>query len=544
MPGSSSPQSGRATPNVIPLAAAFECVHTPINPVESPGSSLSGARRHVIEASPMKLTCTSCGASHVVRDDEVRDRSALEFECETCGENNVVDLEVSREPERGAAEPDERRGGLEQAPPRDEEEAAPPGEPDRSEAATEEEALGANGEGPGGDDDGPGDDATTEEPEERAGDDAAAPEEPEEKATAPKSEWTGARNEDSALFASSLLRSVASSPAPRVSTSSPPDSETSMERLMDLRAIAAEAEKMDAARSKGDDDIVDLKGAGGFDDLGGVSPVSIAQPAASQGKLVPILVSGFIVLLVVTVGLGAILYWSNTRQPLREVVVVERFVEPDGAIEPQESKNAPTRPVASEGREAGPPAKADEPDAAGGGKGPAKADPLEPGKRPQGPTPAASDAAEAAPTGPATETPAADGELASPPAPPVQTPAPPAPDDTVGNAVQEALEQPDQQPEKQAEAVDPSLPESPSAAQIKTVMSGLSSRVRNCSDGATGTITVDVTVSGPTGRVTAATVTGQFTGTPVGSCAARLVRSARFPQFRQPSFSFRYPFPI
>jgi hypothetical protein len=75
-------------------------------------------------------------------------------------------------------------------------------------------------------------------------------------------------------------------------------------------------------------------------------------------------------------------------------------------------------------------------------------------------------------------------------------------------------------------------------------MNGVAGRVRRCGNGQSGTVMVNVVISGATGRVTGADVGGSFAGTPVGSCAARAVRSARFPRFRQSSLTVRYPFQV
>jgi hypothetical protein len=58
-----------------------------------------------------------------------------------------------------------------------------------------------------------------------------------------------------------------------------------------------------------------------------------------------------------------------------------------------------------------------------------------------------------------------------------------------------------------------------------------------------GVATVEITV-GSSGRVRSALVTGDFAGTPEGSCVARAVRRARFPQFTQPTFEITYPFSL
>jgi hypothetical protein len=77
-----------------------------------------------------------------------------------------------------------------------------------------------------------------------------------------------------------------------------------------------------------------------------------------------------------------------------------------------------------------------------------------------------------------------------------------------------------------------------------SAMSGVSGAVSACGNGEHGTATVAITVTGSTGRVTGANVTGQFAGTPVGSCIARAVRGATFPRFTRPTFNVTYPFRI
>jgi hypothetical protein len=54
-------------------------------------------------------------------------------------------------------------------------------------------------------------------------------------------------------------------------------------------------------------------------------------------------------------------------------------------------------------------------------------------------------------------------------------------------------------------------------------------------------IRLRVTVSGATGRVTAARVQGRFKSTPAGSCALRRVRSLRFPRFSRSSQTLLLP---
>lgn len=93
-------------------------------------------------------------------------------------------------------------------------------------------------------------------------------------------------------------------------------------------------------------------------------------------------------------------------------------------------------------------------------------------------------------------------------------------------------------------AADPgSLPETPDRDSIVAVMRAVEPLVRACAGEQRGVATVEVTV-GSSGRVRSALVTGFFSGTPEGSCVARAVRRARFPEFRRPTFSFTYRFQL
>ncbi|MEZ4391957.1 MAG: hypothetical protein R3A48_12745 [Polyangiales bacterium] len=74
-------------------------------------------------------------------------------------------------------------------------------------------------------------------------------------------------------------------------------------------------------------------------------------------------------------------------------------------------------------------------------------------------------------------------------------------------------------------------------------MSGLNSAVRACAQGQTGTAPVAIVI-GNDGAVRSANVSGQFAGSPVGSCIAGVVNRAHFPRFRANSISVTWPFVI
>ena len=73
-------------------------------------------------------------------------------------------------------------------------------------------------------------------------------------------------------------------------------------------------------------------------------------------------------------------------------------------------------------------------------------------------------------------------------------------------------------------------------------MNAVAPAVKRCGQGNGGTITMNVMI-GTTGRVTSAAATGAFAGTPIGSCAARAVRRAKFPS-SQKSLNVKYPFKL
>ncbi|MDJ0763535.1 MAG: GYF domain-containing protein [Myxococcota bacterium] len=79
-------------------------------------------------------------------------------------------------------------------------------------------------------------------------------------------------------------------------------------------------------------------------------------------------------------------------------------------------------------------------------------------------------------------------------------------------------------------------------ADVQKGMNGVAGRVKQCGQGSQGTVTLKVVI-GSTGRVISAVATGPFAGTPVGSCAARAVRGARFPKSQQ-NLTVRYPFKL
>ncbi|MCP4678407.1 MAG: hypothetical protein GY854_23415 [Deltaproteobacteria bacterium] len=77
---------------------------------------------------------------------------------------------------------------------------------------------------------------------------------------------------------------------------------------------------------------------------------------------------------------------------------------------------------------------------------------------------------------------------------------------------------------------------------VQKGMGSVASRVKRCGQGKSGSVTLKVVIS-PSGKVVSASPSGSFSGTPVGNCAARAVKSARFPR-SQNSLTVRYPFKL
>jgi hypothetical protein len=96
-----------------------------------------------------------------------------------------------------------------------------------------------------------------------------------------------------------------------------------------------------------------------------------------------------------------------------------------------------------------------------------------------------------------------------------------------------------------SEAASAALADTPSRDQVLSAMRGVQGEVQACAEGQeveASTATVAMTITGSTGRVTSAQVSG--IGGTVGSCIARAVRGASFPKFAKAQFSINYPFKL
>jgi hypothetical protein len=87
------------------------------------------------------------------------------------------------------------------------------------------------------------------------------------------------------------------------------------------------------------------------------------------------------------------------------------------------------------------------------------------------------------------------------------------------------------------------VPQTLTRTQVQTVLESMRAELQTCAAGEHGRMKANVTISGA-GRVTYATIEGAFAGTPQGSCMARALRGAQFPQFASPQLRVGYPFAL
>jgi hypothetical protein len=100
----------------------------------------------------------------------------------------------------------------------------------------------------------------------------------------------------------------------------------------------------------------------------------------------------------------------------------------------------------------------------------------------------------------------------------------------------------DVQPAAAAVAVQDlgALPETPSREDVIAGFEAVRGPLSACAGAKHGVVQIDATIAS-SGRVSRSLIAGVFQGTPEGSCMARIARTARFPQFSQPSLNVNFP---
>jgi hypothetical protein len=85
------------------------------------------------------------------------------------------------------------------------------------------------------------------------------------------------------------------------------------------------------------------------------------------------------------------------------------------------------------------------------------------------------------------------------------------------------------------------LPKQPSKDQVTSAMAPIKAKAQaSCAKYSTGVVQVSMVVTSE-GKVKSATPTGVFAGNPAGTCVAMMARSAKFPKFKDPTYTFIYP---
>lgn len=96
------------------------------------------------------------------------------------------------------------------------------------------------------------------------------------------------------------------------------------------------------------------------------------------------------------------------------------------------------------------------------------------------------------------------------------------------------------------EGVDPDLPATLSATDIRDGMTAIKPKARACGEAhdapSNARLRVKLAVEGKTGRVMSVTAMAPWTGTPLGTCVEAVVRKATFPRFRKERLAAMYPF--
>jgi hypothetical protein len=355
----------------------------------------------------------------------------------------------------------------------------------------------------------------------------------------------GQRNENSVLFSLNNLQALASSNGPSAKPSGGggggakpgvdmrpgyANSQTEGSGLIDIRAMAASSlASPSSSSSSKPDDLPALAAPPIFSPM--AAPIMMPAPPQGMPKAMwaVIAVGGVLV-----VGMILVTVLVLTRKP---EVVANNNPPPNTATDPTKSAvptdptkaAVPTDPTKAAAPKTGEEPKAAAPDkpAADPGDKPAKG---ERKHRDKG------DKAVAAPSDPGKKT-SADKGVVAPPMEPSKPKAGKPKDD-----LDDLLGGGDSKPKK-AEKVDENLPETLDKPTIVAGMKKVSEKVTACYKqfNVPGLANVQTTIAN-SGRVSNASVSGAFAGTPTGSCVEKAVKSASFPRFKSGTQTITYPF--
>jgi len=374
-----------------------------------------------------------------------------------------------------------------------------------------------------------------------APDDDVVASSPGPRVSAEQAAMTGQRNENSVLFSLSNLQALATGsggstpPAAAASGSLPPMAGQATGEgsgLIDIRALASTggaAGSMPPTHS--DSGVDDLLSIGTGSPLGGSAlgaPVlAPVQEEKTNKGLIYALVAAAAVLGVAVIAMLIILVTQEPEPVVAAADVtgeIQAPVQPPGSVDPAAAAPTPTEPEAGSDTEI--------PSAA-----------TKTGSSTTGSRTGSSRSGSRRRTG---SRPSTSGSSTATPAPTPMTTTMRRGSD-LDNLLDQALGGGGATPMRatkmaSAMAASSNLPDTPPRNAVRAGLQSVQGAVRACGQGQHGTATTAITIRGSTGRVTSARVSGQFQGTPVGSCVARAVRGARFPRFSRDTFNVTFPF--
>ncbi|MBK8170428.1 MAG: zinc-ribbon domain-containing protein [Sandaracinaceae bacterium] len=366
---------------------------------------------------------------------------------------------------------------------------------------------------------------------------------------------TGARNENSVLFSLSNLQALATGPSGSPAGAPAPAPKAGMASgegsgLIDIRALASSVQATSGSSAKKDsvDDLLSI--GGGSAPFAPTLGAPILAPVKPERDSKPLIIGAIAGVLVIGAIAAAAVFYLKSKDT--DAANNQRIAQLDAARISAE-RRADTR-------------QGQTPIAGGAGASPANSNTQAQGGSNAGAAANADDANDDSPsTGGGSRRNNArrnqrgggsrgNDTAAAPAAAPAAGGGGPTPsrtggggggsiDDMLDNALRgSGGRTPAPRAEAAPAAADPSLPDRPDASAVRSAIGAVQPAVSACAQGQHGLATTSITVSGSTGRVSNATVSGQFSGTPQGTCVARAVRGARFPRFRQAAFTISYPF--
>ncbi len=365
---------------------------------------------------------------------------------------------------------------------------------------------------------------------------------------------TGQRNENSVLFSLSNLQALASgppkekeAPAKAVGFASAVGGEEAS-GLIDIRALAGSLSSTESQNTV--DDFISM-GGGGFSPALG-APVLSAQNEGMSNTVKFAIIGGAVALLaLIVVVLVVVLSGDNEAQTAAQEQImalqkqIEELSKKGTTIENAETLAALQAQLKEKQNEAS--GKPSASSSSAGASSTSESSKTEDDKKASASS-GGSKTKRTGKTGGASESESSSSggssssSSAATPSPTPKTPSKTTElDDLLGGSGPSKPKQPSTTPSAGG-GLAPTPKDSLAREDVQRGMEAVASAVKSCGQGRGGTITMNVVI-GTTGRVTSAAATGNFAGTPIGTCAANAVRRAKFPASKQ-SLNVKYPFKL